>query len=235
MGRFSRAFVFIFLVGAGPLLADEIDVGALSLFGSNQGSQTISASNYTGAGCNAEYNVCNTVNIINWQLSVAFTPETTGLPASPLIFNSGGPSDNITNGTNPYSGDPSNPWNLSFDLQNTGCSPTCDAYISQIILTGTLANTDNSLATSLTLYTGPSTTTTDFLSSPNFSVTWNVPLSDYTDPTFGANTLDSLFDQTDLIFNSVQQTTPAVPEPHSLYLFLSGVISVLVLRRIIPA
>ena len=178
----------------------------------------------------AQYNVCNSVNITNWQLTIDFTPSpgATSLPTSPLVFNSDGNSDDYIGPTDanfdPYTGATGNPWNLSFDLQNaaTGGCPPCDAEITEIILTGTIDQT------SLNLYNGSvnGPYITDSLSTQNFSSTWFVPASDYTE------SADSIFDTNDVYLDN-QVQPPTVPEPRSFYLILiSATVAGLFRRRI---
>jgi hypothetical protein len=232
VGRSLNIFVFLVLGGALQLSADEIDLGYLSLTGPNFGYQTVGFYNLTGAtdGCEqlaAQYNVCNAVNVTSWQLTIDFAPSTgaTGLPASPLVFNSNGNSNDIgpTDASfDAYTGAAGNPWNLSFDLQNpaTGGCPPCDAQISEIILTGTIDQT------SLNLYNGSITGPyiTDSLSTQSFSSTWFVPASDYT------QSPDSIFDTNDVLFDN-QAPAPTVPEPRSFYLILMAAAAVGLFKR----
>ncbi len=188
------------LGGVCQLAAQTADIGQLTLTGPHFGYQTVSLYNYTGAtnGCEqlaAAYNVCNAVNIASWQLTITFTSNASGLPTSPLVFSSNGASDSIapTNSNfTAYTGEATNPWSLSFDLSNAGCSPSCDAQISSITFSGTLDTG------SLELYNGSASGpySLDALNSQTFTVTWNIPATDYT-----ANP-DTIYDATDLVISN---------------------------------
>jgi hypothetical protein len=172
------------------------------------------------------YNVCNSLDISTWNLQVDFTANVEGLPSSPLTFNSigsVGPTDALFD-------NPAQVGNLSFDLVNLSCSPTCDAYISKIILTGTL---DTS---TLQLYNGlvGGPYIVDSLSSASFSTTWNINPADYTAPTIGANATGNIYDSTDIIITNTQGPPPPppdTPEPGSVWLLVAGVIGIGFLKR----
>jgi hypothetical protein len=209
------AVAALLLANAWQLSADTA-IGQIQLAGPNLGSQTITVLNLMGGGqgCGVgafgpQYVVCNDVNIVNWSLQLDFTAEVAGLPTSPITFTSGGSQDDIapvdSAVDNAYSGDPSNPWSISFDKTNAGCLPTCDAQITEIIFSGTV---DES---TLDLYNGSGSPIPDSLSSQNFSLTWTIPPSDYASP-------GNLFDETDITIS--QQ--PAAPEPATVWLVLGA-------------
>jgi hypothetical protein len=210
------AVAALLLAGAWRLSADTA-IGQIQLSGPNLNSQTITVLNLMGGGqgCGvgifgSQYDVCNNVNIVNWSLQIDFTAEVAGLPTSPVTFTSQGSQDDIvpvdSAVDNAYSGDPSNPWSIAFDQTNAGCSPTCDAQITEIIFSGTV---DQS---TLQLYNGSGPYIPESLSSQNFSLTWMIPSSDYTDSP------GNLFDETDITIS--QQ--PAVPEPATVWLVLGA-------------
>jgi hypothetical protein len=209
----AAALLFGLACAAGQLSA-QVNIGQLQLTAPNFGNQTIGLYNFTGTtnGCaqmEPSYNVCNAVNINTWQLTVYFTPNASGLPTSPLTFTSNGSGDIVgptDSDFDAYTGESGNPWVLSFDQVNAGCSPSCDAQITKIVFSGTI---DTS---TLELYNGAvgGPYTADPLSSQNFSVTWNIPSSDYT-----ANP-DSLFDSINL---AVGQQPVITFDPVSTQLF----------------
>jgi hypothetical protein len=215
MKTVTVAAVALVLANAWQLPADTA-IGQIQLSGPNLSSQTITVLNLLGGGqgCGVgfygpQYDVCNSVNIVNWTLQLDFTAEVAGLPTSPVTFTSAGSQDNIapvdSAVDNAYSGDPSNPWSIPFDQTNPGCLPTCDAQITEIIFSGTL---DQS---TLQLYNGAGPLIPESLTSQSFSLDWIIPQGDYSSP-------GNLFDETDITIS--QQ--PGVPEPATVWLVLGA-------------
>jgi uncharacterized protein (TIGR03437 family) len=208
MNKFLKAAAILLSTFAGvcQLSAQTANIGKITLSAPNFGYQTVGVYNYTGPvdGCKqlaSQYNVCNAVSITSWQLTIAFAANASGLAPSPLVFTSNGSNDAIapTNANNDaYTGQAANPWTLSFNLQNAGCNPTCDAQISSITFSGAIDTG------SLNLYdssaTGPYIL--DSLASQNFSVTWTIPATDYT------TTPGALFDTTDILVTNQAPLQP---------------------------
>jgi hypothetical protein len=213
--------VIVLLFGAVSQLAADTAIGQIVLQGPDLGVQTITVDNFMGdcTASGSQYTVCNSVNITNWTLELDFTSEVTGL-TSPVIFTSAGSQDDIapthSNLDNAYSGDPQNPWSLPFDLTNPGCTPTCDAMITQIMFSGTV---DQS---TLQIYNGVGNPfIPETLSSQAFSLAWAIPASDYT------ASPGNLYDSTDITIS--QQ--PGVPEPSTIWLVLAAGAAAAMLRR----
>ncbi len=208
MNKFLKAAAILLSTFAGvcQLSAQTAAIGKITLSAPNFGYQTVGVYNYTGPvdGCKqlaSQYNVCNAVSIASWQLKIEFAANASGLAPSPLIFSSNGNSDPIgpTNASNDaYTGQPANPWTLSFNLKNAGCNPACDAQISSITFSGAIDT--NSLNLYDSSATGPYIL--DSLATQNFSVTWTIPATDYT------TTPGSLFDTTDILVTNQKPLQP---------------------------
>jgi len=218
-----KVSIFALLVlGSTCAFAGPIDIGSITLQGSQQGYQIVGAFNYTGAtqGCGnlvSQYNVCNALNISSWALTIDYIPQIAGLGngignASTLSFTSNGVADSIAPtdaAFDAYKGEASNPWSLPFDITNSACQTTCDAYVTSIIFSGTVDQTFLQLGNA-----GSATSTANVPGT--FTTTLTVPNSDYV----AAQSTDGIIESTDIILDT--QSTSSTPEPATTGLFLIG-------------